>query len=81
MFSISVAIGLKICAPTFGFIDAASKSAKAPIGEADEVIYPKNLGCPFNNEWFSIKSVTLVISSVAGIPFSGKEVFPNIPCN
>ena len=36
--SISVAIGESCQAPTFGFTAAASRSASAPIGAAEEVM-------------------------------------------
>ena len=42
--SISEAIGDSSQPPTLGLIAAASKSANAPIGAADEVIYPMNRG-------------------------------------
>ena len=61
--------------------EAASKSANAPIGAAEEVIYPKNLGCPLSKEWLNNKSVALETNSVAGLPFWGKGKFPNIFCN
>ena len=36
--------------PTFGLTVAANKSAKAPMGAAEDVMYPKNFGWPFNKE-------------------------------
>src|SRR6476661_2748814 len=58
-FSTAVAIGLKTFAPTFGLTAAANKSANAPMGVGEEVMYPKNFGCPFSNEWLSNKSEAL----------------------
>ena len=48
--SISVPAGESANEPRLGFTDAASMSARAPIGAADDVMYPKNRGCPLNVE-------------------------------
>src|SRR5207237_9795513 len=45
-FSTSVAIGDSAHAPQFGFTAAASRSASAPTGAPDEVIYPQKRGLP-----------------------------------
>ena len=63
--SISVATGDSVRAPTFGLTAAASRSPSIPIGEALDVMYPKNRGCPLNSDW-SKSSAVASRSSASG---------------
>ena len=70
-FSISVAIGDSAQAPQFGFTAAASSSASAPTGAADDVMYPQNRGLPL---WVDCSKKVFLNFSITGpmsVPFSG----------
>ena len=53
--SISLATGESGQPPRFGLTAAASRSASAPMGAADDVMYPQKRGWPLKSEWSNEK--------------------------
>jgi len=71
--SISVAAGARMNDPQFGLSADARRSPSIPIGAGDEVMYPKNRGCPLNSECSNSSFVVSASSRAGSVPDSGSE--------
>jgi len=60
-------------APTLGFTAAASRSPNAPIGAAEDVMYPQKRGCPLKSECSISKSAAASSNRAGSAPRCGNE--------